>query len=514
MSLSKSIAVKFNLIAVICVSIIFIMFGVFDYFSTKFSLEKQLNSQAVQLVERLKLNLPGALWDIRTKQIEQTLVSELAAEYIKEITIFEDTDLAKFNSGKKKMDGGKLADSKFPVAKSTDDFIFKGVLIYEDEYEEKTPVGTVVVNIDKTPLENTLSNLVMRLLVQTVVLDIVIILMLTVLCKKIVIQPISDVTLALGAMAKGEGDLTQRLIVKEGEIGALSENFNRFVINIQELIKMIALSMNQLNTLSQDLTLNAASTSERVSQQRVETDQVAAATTQMSTSSEEINRSAKNASSVASQGNENVEKSQQVLNKTSESVKELALEIERGAKAVGKVKNDVNSITSVLDVIGSIADQTNLLALNAAIEAARAGEQGRGFAVVADEVRTLAKRTQESTSEVYSMLALLQTGADTAVSVIEKGEQNSHKTVAESYTASDSLNLVTENMGNISSMNYQISTAVEEQTNVVNSISESLSKISTLAESTATDASNTNAIANEILSVCGEVHGLIENFKV
>lgn len=514
MNLGKSIAVKFNLIAVVSVSLILIVIGTYEYLSTKSSLEDELNTRATQLVERLKLNLPNALWDIRTEQIEQTLISEIAANYVKEITIFEDNELKKFNSGKKRLLNGELQNSTYPLATSIDDFIFTGELIYKDDYDETTPVGKVLVNIDRGPLENTLASLLSRLIFQTLVLDLAIVLMLTVLCKKIVIQPISDVTQALGAMAQGEGDLTQRLKVKGGEIGELSENFNLFVINIQGLINKIANSMGRVNSLSHDLTKNAFGTSERVSQQRIETDQVAAATLQMSTSSMEINRSAKSASSVATTGNESVDKAQQVLSETTDSIRQLASEIEKGAQAVGKVKNDVNSITSVLDVIGSIAEQTNLLALNAAIEAARAGEQGRGFAVVADEVRTLAKRTQESTGEVYNMLSLLQNGADAAVNVIESGEQYGQKTVEKSDGASKSLELVTENMSNISSMNYQISSAVEEQTTVVNSISESLSKISILAETTATEANNTNTIANDMLNVCEEVQGLIGNFKV
>jgi methyl-accepting chemotaxis protein len=272
--------------------------------------------------------------------------------------------------------------------------------------------------------------------------------------------------------------------------------------------------MNNLNQMAVKLTDNALSTSKCVGQQKVETDQVATATLEMSTSTEEINRSAKNASSVASEGDENVLAAHDVISKTSNSVKELAIEIEKGTVAVSKVKNDVNSISSVLDVIGAIAEQTNLLALNAAIEAARAGEQGRGFAVVADEVRTLAKRTQDSTGQVYNMLSLLQSGADTAVSVIGLGEQQSHKTITESEAASNSLDLVTENMSNISSMNYQISSAVQEQTAVVNMISESMTKISSLAEVTEKEANNTKIIANDMSKVCGEVQTLIGSFKV
>jgi methyl-accepting chemotaxis protein len=514
MGLSKSIAVKFNLIAVVFITVIFVSFGIYDYFSTKSNLEKNLQSQSNQLVDRLKLNLPGSLWNLRTAQINKTLESELASEYVKEIVIYDDKELTNFNSGKKRINDGEVVDSEFPISKSNKDYIFSSELAFLDEYDETQNVGAVVVNIDKAPLENTLSELLTRVVVQTLILDAVVMLLLTILCKVIVIEPISSVTRALGDMAKGEGDLTQRLVVKGGEIGELSENFNLFITNIQSLIKQIVTSMNNLNEMSIKLTENALSTSECVDQQKVETDQVATATLEMSTSSEEINRSAKNASSVASEGDENVLTAHDVIAKTSNSVKELAIEIEKGAVAVSKVKNDVNSISSVLDVIGAIAGQTNLLALNAAIEAARAGEQGRGFAVVADEVRTLAKRTQDSTSQVYDMLSLLQSGADSAVSVIGLGEQQSHKTITESEAASNSLNLVTENMSNISSMNYQISSAVQEQTAVVNMISESMTKISSLAEVTEKEANNTKIIAIDMSNICGEVQTLIGSFKV
>jgi methyl-accepting chemotaxis protein len=514
MNLTQSIAVKFNLIAVIFITVIFILFGTYDYLSTKSSLENNLQSRANQSVERLKLNLPGALWNLRTSQLEKTLVSELAAEYIKEIVIYDDDALTKFNSGKTKLDSGEIVGIKPSATKLKGDYLLKDKLVFTDEFDESQSVGVVVINIDKRPLESTLSDLLFRLVFQTLILDIVVVLLLTSLCKIIVIRPISRVTEALGTMAKGEGDLTQRLSVDGGEIGQLSENFNLFIANIQSLIKQIIENMNDLSDMSIKLSENASSTSECVEKQKIETDQVATATLEMSTTSEEINRSAKSASSVASEGDSNVVTAQEVISATSNSVRDLAGDIEKGSEAIGKVKNDVNGIATVLDVIGSIADQTNLLALNAAIEAARAGEQGRGFAVVADEVRTLAKRTQDSTSEVYNMLSLLQNGADSAVSVIQSGEQQSHKTVSEAEAASESLNLVTENMSNISAMNYQISSAVEEQVAVVNMISQSMTTILSLAEVTASEANNTKVIADDMTNTCRDVRSLIDNFKV
>lgn len=514
MNLSQSIAVKFNLIAIIFITVIFILFGTYDYLSTKSSLEKNLQSQANQLVERLKLNLPGALWNIRTSQLEKTLISELAAEYIKEIVIYDDDALINFNSGKVKLDSGEIVKSKSSTSNIEGDYILKNKLIFTDEFDESQSVGVVVVNIDKRPLESSLSDLLLRLVIQTLALDCLVVLLLTSLCKIIVIRPISRVTDALGTMAKGEGDLTQRLSVNGGEIGQLSENFNLFIANIQSLIKQIIVNMNDLSDMSIKLSENASSTSECVEKQKLETDQVATATLEMSTTSEEINRSAKNASTVANEGDKNVVTAQEVISTTSNSVRDLAGDIEKGSEAIAKVKNDVSGIATVLDVIGSIADQTNLLALNAAIEAARAGEQGRGFAVVADEVRTLAKRTQDSTSEVYNMLSLLQNGADSAVNVIKSGEQQSLKTVSEAEAASESLNLVTENMSNISAMNYQISSAVKEQLTVVNMISQSMMTILSLAEITANEANNTKVIADDMTNTCRDVRSLIDNFKV
>lgn len=313
---------------------------------------------------------------------------------------------------------------------------------------------------------------------------------------------------------ESDGDLTRRVSIKQNdEIGLMAGAFNQMLDKLQEFISNVNNASNTITTSSQQLTSISENTHQGVLQQQTETDLVATAINEMSATAQEVAMNASNAAKAALDADEQAQNGKNIVNNTISSIRSLSDEVDRAAQVIHQLEEGSQRIGGVIDVIGGIAEQTNLLALNAAIEAARAGEQGRGFAVVADEVRTLAQRTQESTQEIKSMIELLQKSTNDAVSVMGKGTEQSQNSVEQAIKAGESLEAITSAVSTINEMNTQIATAAEEQTAVSEEINANIVKISNISSETAEGARQTAVSSEESMERVIELQQMAKQFK-
>ena len=339
--------------------------------------------------------------------------------------------------------------------------------------------------------------------------------MAVILVGRLINDSIAEVANSLEEIATGEGDLTRRLSTSSTDaIGRLVNSFNTFMDKLHGIIRDVTNSTSQLATAAREMSSISLESNEGVSKQQTRTAQVASAMSEMSSSVNEVAQSAEAAANAAQSASEEAFSGSRVVQNTVSAINSLAGEVEGAAKVIKQLEVDSENIGGVLEVIRGISEQTNLLALNAAIEAARAGEQGRGFAVVADEVRTLAKRTNESTQEIQAMIERLQSGTSQAVQVMNKGREQAEISVEQAVKAGDSLEAITESAATINDMNNQISTSAKEQGSVASEINQSISVISEIGEQTSKGAQRTASASQEMAELASQLQALVGRFRV
>ncbi|MDJ0880204.1 MAG: methyl-accepting chemotaxis protein, partial [Gammaproteobacteria bacterium] len=349
----------------------------------------------------------------------------------------------------------------------------------------------------------------------TVIVGVALVLVSYWISVKLVVSPVRTVANKLKDISQGEGDLTQSLQVSgNDEITELSVGFNQFMQQIRDLIRQLIGAIDQLNKTSKQLTHQSGETQDRMQAQQHATDTVNVTMEDMAIKVNSVSEAADEASDSMQHIDETLGQSQRVISSTLDSINDFANDIDSASTVIENLNQDSQQIGQVLDVIQSIAEQTNLLALNAAIEAARAGEQGRGFAVVADEVRTLASRTQQSTTEIQAIIERLQNGSEQATTVMRSSRNQAQETKNKTGMASESLASITDNVHSMSLIIHKISDAVTSQNQQAETMNHNLADIRQITEGTSESSQQMNNITQELNQLTRQLQTLSGQFKV
>lgn len=328
-------------------------------------------------------------------------------------------------------------------------------------------------------------------------------------------RPLKQMVAMLDDIAQGEGDLTRRLSSdRSDELGSIAKGFNTFLGKLQAMITQVVTSVQSVSDSSEHTADIAIRTNIGVQKQMAEIDQVATAVQEMTATAQDVARNATQAAQAASHADQAASQGMQIVRDTSNSIGVLAVEIGKAVEVVQTLAKDSENINAILTAIRGIAEQTNLLALNAAIEAARAGEQGRGFAVVADEVRNLAQKTQKATEEIQSMIQQLQQGTRDVVRVMEDSQNRTDESVQHAAKAAEALETITQAVSVINDMNTQIASAAEEQSAVADDINRNVINIGQVANEVAGGADESSSASAGLTKLAEQQRRLINQFKV
>ncbi|MER1947492.1 methyl-accepting chemotaxis protein [Stutzerimonas stutzeri] len=335
------------------------------------------------------------------------------------------------------------------------------------------------------------------------------------LISRRITRPLRDMVVMLDNIGQGEGDLTQRLhIDSRNELGQIATGFNTFLTRLQGMISGVVGSVQKVSDASEHTADIAIRTDKGVQTQLAEIELVATAVHEMTATAQDVARNATQAAEAASHADRAANQGRHIVQDTGATITELAGEIGRAVDVVQTLARDSENIDAILVTIRSIAEQTNLLALNAAIEAARAGEQGRGFAVVADEVRNLAQKTQQATGEIQQMIQQLQNGTRDVVQVMEQSQSRTQRSVEQADAAAEALQAITQAVSLINDMNNQIASAAEEQSAVAEDINRNVTNIGQVAQDVAGGAEEASQASAGLTRLAEQQRRLINQFKV
>jgi len=354
-----------------------------------------------------------------------------------------------------------------------------------------------------------------KIQITALVVELIICALVALFMPKLVTGPLGRVIGAIQRLSEDNGDLTHRVVAdSRDELGLLASTLNRFLDLLQSLITRVATASGQVRGSSELILQLNAQTQEMINSQHTATDMAATAVREMAATVQEIAKNASHAAKATQQADADAQKGNDLVLASASSIRDQASDIERAAEAIHTLESETQEVGTVLEVIRGIAEQTNLLALNAAIEAARAGEQGRGFAVVADEVRTLASRTRQSTDEIRAMIERLQIGANNAVSVMDAARSKSQVSVERAESAGRSLCEITHATSSISEMSIQIASAAEEQSVATEDISKNVTEISTLADRNARVSAEAAQTSERLSEQAHELDQIVRHFKI
>ena len=339
--------------------------------------------------------------------------------------------------------------------------------------------------------------------------------MLVVMVTRRILVAVAQLQSQLQDMAQGAGDLTARVpVVSDDELGAVAAQFNRVLENLQQMIQEVKQLSESLQTGAGQLQDSARDNRAGIAQQASAIDMVATAVNEMQSAIHQVAQDAASEAEQTRSMQSHSEHAASIIDRSDQQIKALSVQLERSVTVIRKLEEDSHNIVSVLDVIRGIAEQTNLLALNAAIEAARAGEQGRGFAVVADEVRTLASRTQQSTQDIQSMIGKLTEGVNQAVTTMDEGSALAGKTVTQSEEARTALSSILKAISQINEMTISIASATEEQSQVIEDLNRNITLVNDQSQESDSRSRQISDVSNDLANSASRLHQQVSRFQV
>jgi methyl-accepting chemotaxis protein len=451
------------------------------------------------------------MWDFSTATVEHILQGEITNPAVVAL-IVEDTDGA-FVTGLAQPEGGQAVPltSRPQVGEAR---VVERELFYEDG-DSKRPVGQVRLLVSDAPLRKARDRAVVRNLVIALLLNLAIVASVSLALNRLVLNPLAAILERVRDIAGGEGDLSKQVeSFRQDELGQLAQSLNRFIGSIRAIVVEVNGVISGLTDTGENVNQTAAGLNTQLTRQEQDIHMLTTALTEFSATASEVARNTSHAADSAEQTARQADQGLGQVESVNAANRDLAEAVDQAAAVIAELRGATEDIGSVLDVIRGIADQTNLLALNAAIEAARAGEAGRGFAVVADEVRTLSQRTQESTAQINNTIGMLQEKAGQAVKAMQFGKEQAVRSLDEASGAGEAFGSIHASIKNIMDMNNQIATAAEEQSTAVAEIERNVVNIQDVHHDTVQVSERTAQSGEQLSETVSQLNALFGKFKL
>jgi len=498
-----------NLALILVVTLVLAAYGVWDVMRIKASETVRQEHDVSSVLNRLALGLPKPLWDFSMTTVDDILHGEMSHPAILGVVVLDEQGalVVGLTQGEK---GVETIDALPDLPRTTK---VERTLSYSDGSEDH-PIGSVVLFVSNDPLRQAVHDAIVRNLIIMLVLNAVLVLSLGFALTRLVLKPLDQILLRVRDIAEGEGDLTKRVeSPRRDELGHLAQALNQFIASIRDIVTQVNGVIEGLNDsahqakgITQDLNL-------QLNQQQEDLYMLTTSLTEFSATTDEVARNAALVAESGEQAGKRAEAGLQLVREANESNSELAATVDEASGVISELRQSTEAITGILDVIRGIADQTNLLALNAAIEAARAGEQGRGFAVVADEVRTLSQRTQDSTRQIQETIEGLRERTYQAVETMAQGKLKSTRSVELASDAGEAFAEIDEAIKQIIQMMTSVATAAEQQSSTVAEIDRNVSSIQQVHQKTVVLSDSTNASGESLATSVTRLQSLFAKFR-